>query len=501
MGQPFLRLIGITKQYPGVTALRDVNFAVGRGEVVALVGENGAGKSTLMKVLGGVVAPTSGAIEIDGHSMQSISVTESMSAGIAFVHQELNLFDNLSVSANIYIGREPLHGGPLRLIKRKALVAKANELLKILGADFSADAPLASLSLAQQQLVEIARALSTNARLVIMDEPTSSLTAGETNRLLLLIKKLRQDGISFVYISHRLSEVEHLADRAVVLRDGAFIKELNGKEINAPTLIRHMIGRELKALYTKPTRAKGQPILELSEFRTPFAPDKPLNLSLAQGEILGVAGLIGSGRTELARTIFGLDRKLGGEIRLDGAVVDFAEPRGAIESGVYLVPEDRKRSGLIVDMPVSQNISLASMAAYSHRGLIKRNAERKSASQQKRDLDIRTVNVDVETRFLSGGNQQKVVLGKWLSMNPRAIIFDEPTRGIDVGAKSEIYAMMRQLAENGIGVMMISSDMEEVLGVSDRVVVMHEGKIAGELTREQLSEAAIISLAVGRGAI
>lgn len=499
MRLPFLKLTGITKQYPGVTALREVDFSVNKGEVVALVGENGAGKSTLMKILGGVTQPTAGAIEVDGVAFDGMTVGQSMDAGISFVHQELNLFENLSVAANIFMGREALFGGALKLVNTKALNTGAQSLLDLLGADFRADASPASLSLAQRQMVEIAKALSVNARLVIMDEPTSSFTASETQRLLALIAKLKKDGISFVYISHRLSEIERLADRAVVLRDGRQVAELTGQDINGPTLIRHMIGRELKALYTKPGVLPGTPVLELIELRTPFHPDQSLNLSLAKGEILGVAGLIGSGRTELAQTLFGLDRRVGGEIRVEGKAVEFADARAAIESGVYLVPEDRKRNGIILDFPIKQNISLATLGACSRHGLVSAAKENKLASVQKERLDIRASDLAIETKFLSGGNQQKVVLAKWLSMQPRVIIFDEPTRGIDVGAISEIYGLMRQLADRGVGVMMISSDLEEVIGVSDRVVVMHEGRLAGELAREELSEAAIVSLAVGRG--
>jgi len=498
MATPFLTMTGICKQYPGVKALDGVSLAVAPGEVVGLVGENGAGKSTLMKILGGVVAPSSGTIELDGAAVDRLTVNGSMRAGIAFVHQELNLFDNLTVAANIFVGREPLKGGPFRLIDEAALSRQAAPLLKQLGADFGPDDSVASLSLAERQLVEIAKALSLKARLVIMDEPTSSLTAAETERLLSVIARLRQDGVGVIFISHRLAEVEHVADRVIVLRDGRTVAELAGNEIAARTMIRHMIGRELKTLYRVPARPPSGAVMEVDGLRTSHRPDEAVTLSVRGGEILGLAGLVGSGRTELARVVFGLDPLLGGEIRIMGARVGVTSPRQAIDLGLYLVPEDRKRSGLILDFPVRDNVTLANLAAYARFGLIDAAMEEDSAEAQRRRLDIRCPSTRVNVGALSGGNQQKVVLSKWLSMQPRVLIFDEPTRGIDVGAKDEIYRLMRELSDHGAGILMISSDMEEVIGVSDRVAVMHEGRIAGFLERDELSEQNILSLAVGR---
>ncbi|MDQ6436260.1 sugar ABC transporter ATP-binding protein [Mesorhizobium sp. LHD-90] len=498
MAVPFLTMTGISKQYPGVRALDGVSLAVAPGEVIGLVGENGAGKSTLMKILGGVVEPSGGAIDIDGERADRLSVNRSMRAGIAFVHQELNLFDNLSVAANIFIGREPLRGGPLRLIDQAALNRQAAPLLKQLGADFGPEASVASLSLAQMQLVEIAKALSLQARLVIMDEPTSSLTASETERLLSVVRRLKADGVSTIFISHRLAEVEHIADRVVVLRDGRTVAELEGAAITPATMIRHMIGRELKTLYRPPAAPPGEPIVELRDVRTSHRPEQTITLSIRRGEILGLAGLVGSGRTELARAVFGLDALVGGEIRIGGVPAALASPRQAIDSGVYLVPEDRKRSGLILDFPVRDNVTLANLAACARLGMIDAAAEEAAATDQRGKLDIRCASTAVKAGSLSGGNQQKVVLAKWLSMAPRVLIFDEPTRGIDVGAKGEIYRLMRDLSDNGAGILMISSDMEEVIGVSDRVAVMHEGRISGFLERSQLSEQNILSLAVGR---
>jgi ribose transport system ATP-binding protein len=498
MPDPFLKMTGISKTYPGIKAVDDISLSVSPGEVIGLVGENGAGKSTLMKILGGVVAPSAGTIELDGEDVPRLTVGGSMRAGIAFVHQELNLFENLTAAANIFIGREPLKGGPLRLIDERELNRRAEPLLKQLGADFSADTPVAMLSLAQMQLVEIAKALSLKARLVIMDEPTSSLTASETERLLKIIARLKAEGVAVIFISHRLAEVERSADRVVVLRDGKRVAELGRQEIHADTMIRHMIGRDLKTLYRPPAKPPAEAILELVGVTTGYRPEQAVSLSVRRGEILGLAGLVGSGRTELARTIFGLDALKGGEIRIKGAAAKIASPSAAIAHGLYLVPEDRKRSGLILDFPIRENVTLANLETHARRGLIDFGAEEKDALKQRDRLDIRTRTVSAPAGSLSGGNQQKVVLAKWLSMEPQVLIFDEPTRGVDVGAKSEIYRLMRELSDRGVGILMISSDMEEVIGVSDRVAVMHEGRIAGFLERGELSEQSILSLAVGR---
>lgn len=494
----FLRLSGIHKRFGPVAALSGVDLAVGPGEVLGLVGENGAGKSTLMRIIGGVHAPSEGRIEIDGVSMDRLTVPRAIAAGIAFVHQELSNFDNLTVAENIFLGRMPTRGGPLRLVDTRAMNADADALLDRLGATFSGDTALSRLSLAQMQLAEIAKALSLNARLVIMDEPTSSLTATETDRLLTVAAGLRDSGVALIFITHRLSEIERLADRVTVLRDGRHVADLDRPAIKAPAMIRHMIGRDLKSVYVPPAAPPGPPVLELSGLCTPRYPDRPVSLVLRKGEILGLAGLIGAGRTELAETVFGLTPARGGRIAVEGGEVSIASPRQAIARGIFLVPEDRKAHGLILDFPITQNISLPSLRDLSSRGLVNRRAERRLAERQKVALDLRASNLSLPASALSGGNQQKVVLARWLALSPRVILFDEPTRGVDVGAKAEIYRLMRGLADQGVGVLMISSDMEEVIGVSDRVLVMHEGRIAGSLTRDQLSEHAILSLAVGQ---
>jgi ribose transport system ATP-binding protein len=493
---PFLELRNIGKTYPGVTALAGVSLAVAPGEVVGLIGENGAGKSTLMKVLGGVVAPNSGTIVIDGVPHEALTVAQSMQAGIAFVHQELNLFENLDVAANVFIGREPLQGGLLRLVDRARLNRLVEPLLKRLNVDFGPGTPVAELSIAQRQMVEIAKALSLDARLIIMDEPTSSLTLAETERLLGVVAELKAQGVSVIYITHRLGEIKACADRVVCLRDGRLVGMLHKDEIAHGAMIRLMIGRDLKSLYIPP-RVRPSEGCEVRELRTSSFPDRTVSLSIRRGEILGLAGLIGSGRTSLARTLFGIDPPLGGEIRLDGRPLSIRSPRDAIRRGIYLAPEDRKRSGLVLDMPVRENVTLAGLGSYARWWLVRRGAEAQAAEQEKRRLGIKAPSIDTPVVTLSGGNQQKVVLAKWLSMQPALIVFDEPTRGIDVGAKSEIYELLRGLADNGVAILMISSDMEEVIGVSDRIAVMHEGTISGFLERHQFSEHNVLELAVG----
>ncbi|MGC2778406.1 MAG: sugar ABC transporter ATP-binding protein [Bradyrhizobium sp.] len=497
MAEPFLELVDISKIYPGVVALDHVSFAVAPGEVIALVGENGAGKSTLMRVLGGVVEPSGGLIRVDGIERRTLSVTDAIKAGIAFVHQELNLFDNLDVAANVFIGREPVYGGPLKLIDRKRLQAKVQPLLERLGADFAADAPLASLSLAQRQLVEIIKALSLDARLVIMDEPTSSLTLTETDRLMQVITGLKAEGVSVIFITHRLNEVQQCADRAMVLRDGRMVGALARSELTPAAMIRLMIGRDLKSRYVPPAAPPGDTVLDIVDAVTQTYPERAVSLQVRRGEILGLAGLVGSGRTELARAIFGVDPLQGGGIRLEGEPILISTPRAAIAHGIYLIPEDRKACGLLLDLSIAENISLPDLASYLRWFLVDTERETANANGLRERLKIRAPDVATPAAALSGGNQQKVVLAKWLSMRPKVLIFDEPTRGVDVGAKQEIYDMLRHLTDAGVAILMISSDMEEVIGVSDRIAVMHEGAISGFLERSEFSEQHVLKLAVG----
>ena len=497
MAESFFQLTDIAKSYAGVQALQQVNFSVSAGEVIGLVGENGAGKSTLMKIMGGVIEPTAGTIEIDGVKRHSLTVLESMAAGIAFVHQELNLFDNLDAASNVFIGREPLYGGPLRLVDRRKLYADVRPLLKRLGVDFKPETMVSDMSIAQRQLLEIVKALSLNSRLVIMDEPTSSLTLIETDRLLGVVAGLKASGVSVIFISHRLNELTQCADRVVVLRDGQVVGELDKGHITHGAMIRLMIGRDLKSLYVPPAAEPGANVLEIKAVQTKTYPTRQVSLGVRRGEILGLAGLVGAGRTELARAIFGIDPLLAGSVALNGETIHIDSPRQAISHGIFLVPEDRKRCGLLLGISIAENIALPNMQACASSGLVRDGIVKSNAERQKERLHIRAPSVAHEGGSLSGGNQQKVVLAKWLAMNPRVLICDEPTRGVDVGAKSELYEMLRGLADAGVAILMISSDMEEVIGVSDRIAVMHEGMISGFLERAEFSEHNVLQLAVG----
>jgi ribose transport system ATP-binding protein len=497
---PLLEMRGIGKRFPGVVALDAVDFYVNAGEVVALLGENGAGKSTLMKILGGLHQPDAGEIRVDGSSVTIHSVNDSIGLGIGFIHQELNVLDNLDVAANVFLGREPLLSGalkPFRLIDRKKMNADTMVHLRRLGLDVSPTLPLNKLSIAQQQLVEIAKALSLNARLLIMDEPTSSLTLTETERLLSVVKDLRANGVSVIYISHRLGEVAQIADRAVVLRDGRNAGSLNREEITHDRMVQLMVGRELQHRYVASQHDAQSGFFEVSDLETARYPGRKVSFALGKGEILGFAGLIGAGRSEMAQAIFGVDERLGGEIRFGGQEVKIASSRDAIRHGIYLVPEDRRQTGLIVESTIRENISLPALPRYAVNGLVKQERERAAAETFSKRLNVKTASIETLVKNLSGGNQQKVVLAKWLQLDPKVMIFDEPTRGIDVGAKAEIYDLMRGLAANGVGVIVISSDMEEILGLSDRLAVMHEGRITGILNREACTEENVMRLAVG----
>jgi ribose transport system ATP-binding protein len=488
---------GIGKRFPGVVALDGVNLEVGAGEVVALCGENGAGKSTLMKILGGVYQPEAGEVQVDGRPVQINNVTDAMKLGIGFIHQELNVLDNLDVAANVFLGREPLLP-PFKLINRRKLHADTQPLLRRLGLDVPSDTKLRELSIAQQQMVEIAKALSLNARLIIMDEPTSSLTLTETERLLQLIGELRTSGVSVIYISHRLGEVNACADRVVVLRDGRNAGGLGRAEISHDHIVSLMVGREIKSFYVESKAQKTPGFLKVRNARSSRYPQHGVSFDAAKGEILCFAGLVGAGRSEMAKVLLGLDERGSAEVSMGGEALPIRSARDSIGHGIYLVPEDRRGEGLIVGMTVRENITLPDLPRYARAGLIQRNQEERVAKEQVDSLKVKTPTIETLLRNLSGGNQQKVVIGKWLAMGPKVLILDEPTRGIDVGAKAEIYRLMRTLAENGAVILMISSDMEEVLHVSDRVAVMHEGRITGVLERSACTEENIMQLAVGR---
>ncbi len=488
---------GIGKRFPGVIALDGVSLDVGKGEVLALCGENGAGKSTLMKIIGGVYQPDDGEVLVGGTPVKINNVVDAMKLVIAFIHQELNVLDNLDVAANVFLGREPLTG-PFRLIDRKKIHADTEPYLKRLGLDVSSKTRLDQLPIAQQQMVEIAKALSLNARIIIMDEPTSSLTLTETERLLELVLELKKQGVSVVYISHRLGEVDHIADRVVVLRDGKNAGELSRQQISHDSIVGMMVGREVKSFYVESSAKKTPGFLKVRNMRSSRYPTKQVSFDAGKGEILGFAGLVGAGRSEIMKAVVGLDELAAGEVFLGDAKLPVGNSRDAIARGIYLVPEDRRGEGLVTGMTVRENVTLPSLNKFASMFLINRESERKVANEQIQSLKIKTPNAEARVVNLSGGNQQKVVLGKWLSMDPKVMILDEPTRGIDVGAKAEIYRIMRSLAEQGAVILMISSDMEEVLHVSDRVAVMHEGQITGVLDRADCKEENIMQLAVGK---
>ena len=498
---PILEMEGVSKRFPGVVALDKVSLNIGSAEIMALIGENGAGKSTLMKILGGVTSRDAGTVKIDGQPVEISSPREASALGIEFIHQELSVLDNLDVAANIFLRREPTKGGFLKLIDRKRIYRESDEILRRLGLNISSRTPLGQLSLAQQQLVEIARALSTGARLIIMDEPTSSLTLTETRRLLEIVKELKKENVSIIYISHRMHEVEEIADRAVVLRDGKNAGEIQGTEITRDRMVRMMVGRDLKEFF-KSAKGNGDDAdrgggFEVRRLRTLRYPKHTVSFHVKKGEVLGFAGLVGAGRSEIAKAIFGVEEAPETEVALDGKGLRINDPQDAITHGIYLVPEDRRQCGLIVDFNVRENISLPNLESYSSAKIINRSKESNAAVEAIKAINIKTPTPEMRAANLSGGNQQKVVLARWLTFAPRVLIFDEPTRGIDVGAKAEIYELIRKLAAEGVSVIVISSEMEEVLGISDRIAVMHEGRLTGVLERAQFSEEAVMRLATG----
>lgn len=488
-------LAGVTKVYPGVVALQDVGLSLAGGEVVGLIGENGAGKSTLMKVLGGLVRPDRGQIDIDGEVFGHLTPAGATARGIALVHQELSPFTNLDVAGNVLLGRE-ITLGALRQLDRAAMAAAVQPILTRLGTRFGPHDDVARLPLADQQLLEIAKALSMQARLLILDEPTSSLTLSETQRLLQVIADLRAEGVAILFISHRLAEIAEIADRVVVLRDGRNAGELARGEISKDRMVRLMIGRDLERSRAPSDRQGGDVTLSLRDVRTRAWPESPVNLDLCRGEIVGLAGLIGAGRSELACALFGIDPRQG-EVMVNGSVLAAGSVPAALRAGLCLVPENRKEQGLILDFSIESNIALPNLAALTKGGQVDRSAETQLARAGQARLGIKAAGLDRAAAELSGGNQQKVVLAKWLALHPKVLILDEPTRGIDVGAKAEIYALMRALAVEGVTILMISSDMEEVIGVSDRVAVMARGRIAGILSPEDMTEETILRLAVG----
>ncbi len=506
---PLLQVQDVSKRFPGVQALDRVSLMLRAGEVLAVVGENGAGKSTLMKILGGIYRPDAGDIRLDGQPVTIASVNDAMRLGIGLIHQELNLAENLSAAANIFLGREYLRGGITGLLQNRRMETEARALMAQVGLGLSPRTIVGSLSPGHRQLVEIARALSLQVRVLIMDEPTSSLTQRETELLFAVMRRLKERGVGIIYISHRLGEVREVSDRVTVLRDGRNAGELTrdgrgDSGLSHQSLVRLMVGRELNQFFQRrhapdPSRVR----FDLRHFcyggiqGTRSGLSAPISLQVYAGEILGVAGLIGAGRTEMAEAVCGLRPVLSGEILLDGQPVVFRRPRRAVNAGVLLVPEDRRHNGLILQQSIRTNLSLPNLDRLSRWGFVARHREMKLANDTCARLRVRTPNIQQTVGLLSGGNQQKVVLGKWLARRPRVLIVDEPTRGVDVGAKSEIYGLLDGLAGEGVAILMISSDLEEILGMSDRVAVLHEGRLAGVLPRAVASEEAIMNLATG----
>jgi len=486
----------ITKRYPGVLALDDVHFELEPAEVHVLIGENGAGKSTLMKILSGAERKDAGEIFIEGNEVEITSPRGAQQLGIIMIYQELNLVPQLSVAENIFLGKEPTRKA--RFIDWKMLYTQARELLNRLGSDVSERAIVSGLSVAQQQIVEIAKALSSKAKIMVMDEPTAALTTKEVTDLFKLIRWLKAQGISVIYISHRLEELFEIGDKVTILRDGKWIDTKRVSEVDKPELIRKMVGRELTQEFPKKQFKRGREVLRVEHIsRKDFLRD--VSLSVYQGELLGIAGLVGAGRTELARVIFGADRKDGGEIYLDGNRLEIESPLDAIRNGIALLTEDRNRQGLILDMTVSENITLSNLSALTKRSFISREKERNVVSGFVQNLRIKTPSIKQIVRNLSGGTRQKVVLARWLFTESKIIIFDEPTRGIDVGAKLEIYQLINDLIERGIAVVMISSELPEIIGMCDRIAVMCRGRIAGILDEAEATQEKIMMLATGGG--
>ena len=486
-----LELRGISKRFGGVVALNQVDLTLAQGEVLAVIGENGAGKSTLMKVIGGVHRPDAGSVALDGHPITLHDPAQALRLGIRVIYQELSAIDNLDVASNLFLGFEKRRGP---FLDDRAMQVRAGEILKRIGFDIPPTTPIASLSVAQRQLVEIARALTLDVRALILDEPTSSLTPEEAKNLFRLMRDLKAEGVGIIYISHRLDEVIEVADRVTVLRDGQNAGELAKNEITEPIMVRMMVGRDLEPVVHHP-KPLGPARLELIDVQTRRFPQHTVSLTVRGGEILGMAGLVGSGRTELAQAICGIDRYRG-EVQVDGATVRVRRPADAIHHGLFLVPEDRKEHGLTLDSSVGNNISLPSLSRFAQWGLVKGRPEAAYADSGIQQLAIKCASRDTLAKQLSGGNQQKIVLSRWFQKNPQVLVVDEPTRGVDVGSKAEIYEQIRRLADTGVAVWVISSDMEELLKLCDRIVVMREGQIAGEVSAAEATEEKIMQLAV-----
>ena len=493
MSDYILEMRHISKSFAGVQALRNVSIQCKPGQVYGLVGENGAGKSTLMKILAGAYKADSGEIIYKGQLREQATAGEIIDSGISIIYQELALVQQMSIAENIFLGREPRHG--LGILNLTALHHGAAQLLKRLGITLDTRLPVSELTVAQRQLVEIAKALSQNADLIVMDEPSAILAGSELDQLFRIISSLVEQGVTIIYISHRLEEVFRIADEVTVLKDGELVDTRPIGQLDRPTLVELMVGRPLDEIFPQTEHEQGELLLVAEDIATDTILEGA-SLELYAGEILGIAGMVGSGRTELARALFGADALTSGKIALVGNKrVSWSNPAQAIQSGLVLVPEDRKSQGLFTSLSVRINVTLPILSRVTRFGVLQVQAEDAIVEEARQRLSIVMASPDQETQYLSGGNQQKVVLAKWLETNPAVVILDEPTRGVDVGAKFEIYKLMRQLNDRGIAIVMISSELPEVIGMSDRILVMNDGRIVGEMAQEEATEAGIIELA------
>jgi rhamnose transport system ATP-binding protein len=492
-----LELTGISKAFAGAQALRGVSFDLQSGEVHALVGENGAGKTTLVKVIIGAHQPDDGTIVIEGRTVAALDPVQARGLGIAAIHQQPALFPDLTVAENIAIALEP--GGPWRRIRWGRRRARARSLLERIGAEIDPETEVRRLSMPEQQLVEIARALGANARILIMDEPTASLSDKEVDRLFRVIADLKAAGVGMIYISHRIEELPKVADRVTALRDGQLIGTRRMEDVSRGELIRMMVGRELSAVFPKTNVEPGEMILEVQGLGCAASGICGVDLSVRAGEILGLAGLVGAGRTELAGILFGLTPADSGTVRLRGRPVVIDSPAQAVALGIAYVPEDRRRHGVILEMATAANATLATLSAVSRFGFLDFTRERATAAHLVDKLGIKTSSLETPVTNLSGGNQQKVALARWLAANPALLILDEPTQGVDVGAKAEIHRLMSQLAGAGLAIVMISSDLPEILGMSDRIAVMHGGTVVAVLNRAEATQELILERALGHG--
>ena len=492
MGEVIVSMKNITKTFPGVKALDNVNFELRSGEVMALLGENGAGKSTLMKILSGVYTRDSGTMEIFGREYGDLTPKKAREIGVAIIHQELNMCRHLTVTENMFLGREK--AGTVTL-KESAMEAEARRILGDLKIDLDPRQTVGDLPVSKQQMVEIAKALSVNAKILIMDEPTSSLTAKEIDELFRIIRQLKAEGRGIVYISHRLEELQAIVDRVTIMRDGQYITSSDFKDMTMDKIIANMVGREIKEQFPRVSCEKGEKVFEVRNLNAGRLV-RDINFSLYEGEIVGFAGLMGAGRTETTRAIFGVDAKTSGQFFLDGKEVVINCPMDAIRSGIVLAPEDRKKDGLCTKLSIRQNLALPNLDLLCNKlGVINGGKEDALCQEAVKNLLIKTPGLEINAGNLSGGNQQKVVVGKWLARNSRVVIFDEPTRGIDVGAKVEIYNLMNKLKQEGIAVMFVSSEMPEVLGIADRIIVMCDGRITGEVSAQETTQNEILKYA------